>query len=50
MEIITFVIISTLRASRDAHLLRYQGFAVPKYSCTPECLVNERLDLVKYPG
>jgi hypothetical protein len=48
MEIITFVIISTLRASRDAHLLRYQGLAVP--NGTPACPVNERLDLVKYPG
>ena len=44
-----FVIIFTLRASRDVHLLRYQGLAVPKYSCTPECLANEHLDLVKYP-
>ena len=27
-----------------------QGLAVPKYSCAPECLVNEHLDLVKYPN
>ena len=29
---------------------RYQGFAVPKYSCTLECLAYESLQLVKYPG
>ena len=33
-----------------AHLLRYQGLAVPKYSFAPECLANERMQLVKYAG
>jgi hypothetical protein len=49
-----------------AHLLRYpaqldfsvvyiisvsrQGLAVPKYSCAPECLANERMRRVKYVG
>ena len=31
-------------------MLRYRGFAVPKYSCTLECLAYESLRLVKYPG
>jgi hypothetical protein len=30
-----------------AHLPRYQRLAVPKYSCTPECLANEQMRLVK---
>ncbi|RZB37083.1 MAG: hypothetical protein SRB2_01587 [Desulfobacteraceae bacterium Eth-SRB2] len=29
---------------------RYQGFAVVYYGCTLECLANECLALVKYPG
>jgi hypothetical protein len=32
------------------HLLRYHGLAVPKYSFAPECLANERMQLVKYAG
>jgi len=35
---------------RGAHLLRYQGLAVVYYGCALECLKNERLALVKYPG
>ena len=31
-------------------MLRYQGFAVPNYSCTLKCLAYETLRLVKYPG
>jgi hypothetical protein len=31
-------------------MLRYQGFAVPKYSCTLECLAYESLRLVKCTG
>ena len=36
---------SPFRRAAFAHLLRYQGLAVPKYSCAPECLANERMRL-----
>jgi hypothetical protein len=38
------------RRVRDAHLLRYKGLAVAYYGCILECLSNERLAQVKYPG
>jgi hypothetical protein len=41
---------SPLGRAAFAHLPRYQELAVPKYSCAPECLANERMQLVKYAG
>jgi hypothetical protein len=41
---------SPLGRAAFAHLRRYQELAVPKYSCAPECLANERMQLVKYAG
>jgi hypothetical protein len=41
---------SPLWRAAFAHLGRYQGVAVQKYSFLPECLANERMQLVKYSG
>jgi hypothetical protein len=45
-----FSIFSPCRRTRFAHLLRYQRLAVLQYSFTSECLANERIEFVKYPG
>jgi hypothetical protein len=41
---------SPVRRAAFAHLRRYQELAVPKYGYAPECLANERMQLVKYAG
>jgi len=42
--------ISPYGRMRDVHLPCYEGLAVDDYGCALQCLSNERLAHVKYPG